>query len=261
MKVIHLDAAMFAGLDTDENTLKNKQLYAKRRKLDPTLVDMDTPNLSLLCKSAQEFVEEAKKLFNLTIKVGVCGGCIVDASQNPKKRARIGPMMGATQKSSQWVCVTPPGAPGADAAEFKPNHLFTCDEISFMHGFPTSAQLSPARHRACLNYDLSACSLGLQQRILGDGMSIHAVSAFQLYVWAHTVRRAPFETIAPTLRCSTLMPLSRLDLDSVELPPVFPDAEPKNPENEPRARTPNSSAVLSVSGCRRHRLTPWPGMF
>ena len=53
--------------------------------------------------------------------------------------------------------------------------------------------------------------MSLQSRLLGDGMSILAVQAFVLYTFAHTVRRAPFEKMPPTLHHCTTRPLRLLD--------------------------------------------------
>ena len=44
----------------------------------------------------------------------------------------------------------------------------------------------------------------MQQSILGDGMSLDAVFCWQLYVFAHCVRRCLLEGMAPPMSRSTI---------------------------------------------------------
>ena len=224
LKKACMDVGSFQGIDEPDKILAHKQAYALRRGCAD--FDADTKAIDCLCPSGREFVEESVELMLAGKKRGRFGGVACDSSQNPKKRHRAGPFMPAVQKSSVMVGAGEGVQGGEDDC-----HIFTSDEISFLHGWPTH-KVVHERLRACLNYDLSAAPLSLQSRILGDGMSIIAVQAFLLYVMAHTVRRAPFEKMPPSLHHSTVRPLHVLD----DLVAVVVESESEELELEAQAK-------------------------
>jgi hypothetical protein len=186
-----LTSAVFAGLDTDENKERTRKLYAARSNVvyDPALATKD-----LLCQSAAANLDLCHDYMRRGKKVGHLPGVAADISQNPQFRHRAGPFVPTLQRSSNIVCIT------------EEDHLYTSDELSYMHGWPTLAS-SHEHHKACLNYDLGATPLGNQQRILGDGMSCHAVQAWSLYVFSHSLRRDMVDRMTPELSLSFLIPM------------------------------------------------------
>ena len=72
-------------------------------------------------------------------------------------------------------------------AELSKKHLFTAAELSFLHGFYQPG-LSHDKYKDCSNFDISTCPLSVSQSLLGDGMSVHCVSAWFTYLVSHMMR-------------------------------------------------------------------------
>ena len=93
------------------------------------------------------------------------------------------------------------------------DHIYTCDEISMAHGWPT-LDLTQNHVRRTLNYSLSDLPLSAQIRMVGDGMTLNVVQAWLLYLFSHTLRRSELEKIAPQLSYSEVKAPSKIDYDN-----------------------------------------------
>jgi hypothetical protein len=191
---------MFAGIDSEKQIKATREAYLQRRKtLAPdTVADIDDVSQAttqrILPQYAQDNVIAAKHLMTEGKKVGVLDGVVLDASQAPAKRHRAGPCMPALQKSSLLCTIEDPL--GADSID---DHIFTCGELSWAHGWPSpSIESCPDRYKGLCNYDLSSASLNHQAALLGDGMSLNAVEAWLIYIFAHTVRREAVMCMVPS---------------------------------------------------------------
>jgi hypothetical protein len=189
-KMAMLDASVYVGLDKAGTEECHRQ-YAKRRKVEGAVGAGGVGSLAeILPQYAQDNLEECKRLRSIGAKVGVMNGVAADISQNPCKRHRAGPFLPTLQKSSIPVCLADKCGPI--------EHMYSCSELSFAHGWPVT-DAAPLRYRTALNYDLAREKLAHQTRLLGDGMSLHAVQAWCLYIFAHTIRRDTVERMVPPL--------------------------------------------------------------
>ena len=185
-KVAKMDASAFAMKDTTDNLVDCREKLFKRRKLAGTL-QQDTPTRDLLAPHMVQNFDKLTALAKEGKKVGANGHCVGDMSQNPAKRHRAGPFFPTQQKSSLTATILP---------ESLENHVFTSNELSFAHGWPT-LEFAPKEYKECLNYDLSEYTLSHQQRLVGDGMSLNCAQAFALYVFSHSVRKDTLDRYIP----------------------------------------------------------------
>jgi len=186
---VNCECDMFAKLDSAEQIQITREKFADRS--GEICMHDSTPTELLLTDSARLNLDMLKKLNKgENSKIGTLGGCSGDVSQNPNMRLRAGPFLPSLQKSSIMLCTAPPS---------KEDHIYTCGELSFMHGWP-SLECSPQKYKDVLNFNLSAAPLSVQSKLLGDGMSLNIAQAWLLYVMSHSVRRDLVEAMSPPLR-------------------------------------------------------------
>ena len=68
-----------------------------------------------------------------------------------------------------------------------PNEILTATQLSFLHGCPEYSISGP--YQKFLNFEISEMNLDKQQRILGNGMHLHAELSWFVYACSHLVRR------------------------------------------------------------------------
>ena len=230
-KVAQIDASALAFLDTTENLVDNREKLFARRKLAGPL-QQDTPTRDLLAPHMVKNFDMLKANAKEGKKVGATGHCVGDLSQNPAKRHRAGPFLPTQQKSSLTATILP---------ESLDHHVYTCNELSFAHGWPT-VEFVPPEYKECLNYDLSDYGLSHQQRLIGDGMSLNCVQAFALYVFSHSVRKDTLDRYIPRPLTCKVFPCE----DQEDDPPVsLPASETRTPG---QAETPTPGEAVSPAG-------------
>ena len=112
------------------------------------------------------------------------GACLVDISQNIEQRKRMGPWIGACTKSSQWMSLTADSAPT----------FVTASDIRAVHGWPQSVDSSFA---ATVPETFATLNFREHQHLCGNGMHLCALSAWLLFIHAHTVRREELQRYYP----------------------------------------------------------------
>jgi hypothetical protein len=191
-----------------DNLVTSREKLFVRRKLAGPL-QQDTPTRDLLAPHMVKNFDKLTALAKEGKKVGATGHCVGDLSQNPAKRHRAGPFLPTQQKSSLTATILP---------ESLDHHVYTCNELSFAHGWPT-LEFVPKEYKECLNYDLSDYGLSHQQRLVGDGMSLNCVQAFALYVFSHSVRKDTLDRYIPRpLSCKVFPCEDQEDDPPVSLP-------------------------------------------
>jgi hypothetical protein len=191
---VQLDACCYAQLDTTENMAAVKTMYDGFRPFPNTDVNADTPTIEVLSDSSVVHLRRLHTLKDKNVKVGVSLGVVGDISQNPQFRHRAGAWLPALTISSEMVALT----------TIPENHLFTPNELSFSQGWPTLS-IAKQKYRRAINFDIAQLGRGLQRTLLGNGMHLTAWSMWFLYVAAHTIRRADFSGMCPSLEHSVVV--------------------------------------------------------
>ena len=223
------------GSDVEEEIKKVRMAYAQRRG-DHNLEDlleskpMDVANEWLFNRSGKQHCGVLHDLMRAGKKTYKTNGVAADISQNPAKRHRAGPLLPAMMKSSQMIVLNSDGIEGVEPPK---NHILTCDDLSLIHGWPTKR--AAPRYQGLLNYDLSKSDLAVQQRILGDGMSVHCVEMWYLFIFSHCARRSDLE---------------KFDFGMPAVEPVEDDDGPETePEPKPKFRRTSSTGSDAFDIC------------
>ena len=122
------------------------------------------------------------------------GSFIFDITQDPLKRPRLGAFLPTCTRRSQFISLTAPG-------EYK-QHVFTADEIASSQGWPTLDVPTNAAFRAVMNPELEKLTRSSRSSVLGNGMHLVTLTAWNLYVASHCVRRDSLQLLAPPLFCA-----------------------------------------------------------
>ena len=77
-------------------------------------------------------------------------------------------------------------------------HIFTTNELSFAHGFPTTTSALPQYHE-CDVFDLAALSIGTQSTAMGKGMHIALQGAWYMHVFSKLIRQDSLQHAVPIL--------------------------------------------------------------
>ena len=113
------------GIDDADQIQATRHAYAVRSGYE---YSEDASTEDIINLSSQRHLKAALSLKSLKKKLGPMGGQAFDMSQNPERRGfRAGPFGPSLQRSSQMVCTSS-----------EPLHLYTCNELSFIHGWPVS---------------------------------------------------------------------------------------------------------------------------
>jgi hypothetical protein len=179
----------FAGAISQDDVNKTRDGYAKRKFIDSAF-GLDTADI--VAEYAATNLADGHTKVKDGVKTSSLGRTCVDISQT-SKRFRAGACLPTLMKSSV-PCLL---GTEADGEVLDGDHLFTCAELSSIHGWPTNSKYCPPRYLKALNYNLSEKKLNHQQRLLGDGMAIQCVEAWIAYVLSHSVRRAEVEAMLP----------------------------------------------------------------
>ena len=175
-----VEADLFANLDSPENRQKYRMNLANMRGI----FSGDHSTLDLLPPDAQRRLHGYMDMLPSSRGLGGC--CVADLSQNPSKRARIGPWFGACTRSSMFCSLT------AAKHEQGP-YMFTPAEISFANGWPSVAVHGPDGTASVFEKTLPGCMKALTARqaslLCGNGMHLHTLAAWLMYVQCHCVRR------------------------------------------------------------------------
>ena len=202
-----VDAQSFAMMDTPEEIESMRKWFAAKKgvEYEPSLKTRD-----IVCESAGRFLDKAKVLRAAGKKVGRDGVMVCDISQDPDKRFRAGGFFPSQQKSSSMALVS-----GVDT-DLLDDHLFTAGELSLKEGFPSLDKWCPPELVECLNFRIQDAPKPVQFRLLGDGMSLTAVIAWQLYCLSNTIRREQIRVMRP---------ITQLNSPSIPLRGAAPDGD------------------------------------
>ena len=119
----------------------------------------------------------------------------VDLTQTPAARAaKGGSLLPTMTRTSMGVCLRPP-----QGSTFQ-DHVFTADEIGMAQGWPTVKVPGNEMFQSCLLPALSTLKQGQRDSTVGNGIHISTWMAWQLYIAAHSIRKAVLEDLAPSLQ-------------------------------------------------------------
>ena len=136
-----------------------------------------------------------------TDSTGLGGTCLVDLSQNPAKRQRSGPWFGAFAQSSKFASLT---ALPVDHRDYP--YIFTPAEIAFVNGWPTISEVNGQQlpFHSSLPSVFKNLTFHQHSSVVGNGMHLHTMAAWLLYVQSHCVRRELLDRWAPRAEASLL---------------------------------------------------------
>ena len=125
--------------------------------------------------------------------VGLGGSCVADLSQTAS-RGRLGPWFGAFARSSRFCSLTaiPKGSDNYP-------YVFTPAEVAFVNGWPSigSVKGTEMPFTKCMPEALQNLSMRDCASVMGNGMHLHTMCAWLLYVQAHCVRRETLQSWWP----------------------------------------------------------------
>lgn len=180
------EADIFAHVDTAESMQKYHRSLANLRGIfsgSHSTLDLLPPDAQRRLQGYMDLVEDSR---------GLGGSCVADLSQNPAKRPRIGPWFGACTRSSMFISLTA-GASDSSASAAAGPYLFSPAEISFANGWPSIPVHGPNSAPSVFTDTYPEVLKGLGARQLaalcGNGMHLHTISAWLMYVKSHCVTR------------------------------------------------------------------------
>ena len=181
-----VEGDFFAGLDSETEVQSVRRRMAARRGIyGGPLDDLK----SFLTTKGQQYLADYHEMSES--RKGMRGSFVCDIGQNPKKRARCSPWLPTATKSSKFVSLT--------KKDVFPEHIFTPNEMAFAHGWPTIPTCSNMKYRQCMPSHLLNLSINRRGAVLGNGVHLNMLYAWNLYVEAHTVRRDSLEGFVPRL--------------------------------------------------------------
>lgn len=185
---------MFACLDTAVNITEARRELARKRGIHGGPLDDLKP---FLTPGGQSRYDGYQQL--LPRKRGARGSCIADIGQDPNKRPRIGAWIPTSTKSSKFVSLTKGGQ--------YPEHVFTADELAFAHGWPCLEFSGNKSFRDAMPSELANLSQVQRQKVLGNGVHLVMLFAWNLYIESHVIRRDQVTGYVPR-SCSVCVHLS-----------------------------------------------------
>ena len=160
---------------------------ATLRRLPPT----EKRTASLLSPSQTAALAKANEVHAAGVKTGIGGAMIADLSVSPSRvRNRCGPWIPTLSCSSVLYSVTS-------------DHFFTPDEMDFAMGWPTTSFPANEKARRSIqnHLDILQTKSHNTRRILtGNSMHCAQLTAWNLYILSHCVRRDAIECYRPPLR-------------------------------------------------------------
>ena len=118
----------------------------------------------------------------------ISGTMCADLSQNPRVRDRATPWMPTLARTSKMVCMHAGGA-----------KVFTPKELAFAEGWPSLDFAGNAWYRHLGQNTLYLHSASATQRIQGNAMHLHVITAWFAYIAAHCIQRDLLEAMAPII--------------------------------------------------------------
>jgi hypothetical protein len=202
------EANIWEACDSPEHILQQRRNIAASRGI----YGGNLKDLSLLISpSARRRLNSYCDL--ASSNTGMRGGCVADLSQNPHHRKRIGPFMMTAARNSLFISLA---AKEKDAQAKFDHHMFTPNEIAFSQGWPTIPCESNEAFKDCMPPTLLDLSVRERASGIGNGMHLLTLTAWQLYVSAHCIRKDSLQHFAPSLVLSPRR-LSDFDEEDGEL--------------------------------------------
>lgn len=191
-----LDCDSYAGIDSDAGAKQFEHLLFERHSVFPRAGG----KLNAKCLLTQGQMGHLDGYSQIN-SVGEDNGWLAsafccDISQQPSTRHICGPWMPSLQKTSEVIslsAVVPPRSAISGAYFYSPN------EVAFSQGWPTAALNGCKPYAHCPVLSTSDASLHFHMSVNGNGVHLAALSAWQLFIMAHTIRRSQLELLAPPL--------------------------------------------------------------
>jgi len=179
-----LDASVFWSLDTDEAHhqlcrelcrlrgvwFKPHQAFDIRAVLPPNMLRFYDKYAKMRQAGSRVITHGQGK-----------GGFACDLSQDPhlESRARYGTQLTTLCRNSRMMFMAPAGG-----------KFYTADELDFSQGWPSVVLPINRKYASCVPFDMTRMSQSARMHVVGNGMHLVAIGAFELYIAGYTVRRS-----------------------------------------------------------------------
>jgi hypothetical protein len=191
-KHVVVDADIFAEIDTKEEI--EQTLVHQARHAGITDIGEKDKLVDIFSGKAQQRLRDYLAL--LPSKAGERSGSLIcDLTQNPLKRPRESPWM-PTQTRGMMAAMLKLGHP-------RGGHLFTQREMAFAMGWPSISTVCNSGYKQAVPFNLHSLSTASQRALQGNGMHLHALSAWLMYLMCHTIRRDVVAEFCPDLQTLT----------------------------------------------------------
>lgn len=151
----------------------------------------------IVAPTASRHFDGYKQIYEGGEKSGVvtCAFC-VGITQDNIRHTRTSPWVPSLCKTSSVLFRTARIAPGSRVVS---GHTFSSGEIDFAYGWPSADAVECEKCKHCLVVDTSKTTLNSQAELAGNAIHIAAVSAWNLYVASHVLRRDELQRMGPPL--------------------------------------------------------------
>lgn len=185
------DGSVFAGIDQDSNVVSLRVSYGEKVGYvsDPS----EAPLEELFSGTQRERIIGYKALQSQKKDLLIPTMCF-DATQNPRQRAVASPWLPVITRS----CLPMMLSHGDDRG-----YIFTGRECAFSQGWPSIPFAENEAFRSAVGFDIHALSLPTQRALLGNGMSLPALTSWIAYLLSHTLRRDVVAEYLPCLKVLT----------------------------------------------------------
>ena len=175
---------LFSNLDSTQAMDDSRRELARKRGIHRGPLTDFKP---FLTRKGQERLSDYQRM--VPERIGARGSCICDLGQGLRKRARIRPWLPTSTKSSRFASLTKGGR--------YVEHIFTPDELAFAHGWPSLKFDSNADFQDAMPSELGRLGQVQRQKVLGNGVHLCMLYAWNLYIESHVIRRSQLSGYVP----------------------------------------------------------------